>query len=401
MLTGRPDRDPGPGHSRLGETGRSLGRDAASLRGAARRRCAGRRGLREILRRLPRLRRAPAARRPARSSTERFLGLVSDQSLRTTIIAGRPDIGQPDWRSDAPGAPLTGQDVSDVVAWLAAQRPAHPGQPYAGGKTMTVSMTRRGLLLKLGLALNAVAGLALAVPIVGYLLSPARRKRMEEALTWIAISEPSPTSRRVRPEWRPSAIRRRSPGTAQTADIPCWVRRTGADAVPGLRRQLRPPRLPGPLVPAVEPVSVPVPRRRVLRRRRARRRSAAARPLPLRPPGRERPALDQGRHDADARGMPIASATGPRAPRAGCREEEIRRAPDPSDARLARRAAEARRRDPRDGGASGAAPLGELVVRLRQRRASRCSCSRSSPGICLALVYVPVGRRGVGTASRS
>ena len=60
-----------------------------------------------------------------------FLGLVSDQSLRTTIIAGRPDIGQPDWRSDASGAPLTDQDVSDVVAWLAAQRPAHPGQPYA------------------------------------------------------------------------------------------------------------------------------------------------------------------------------------------------------------------------------------------------------------------------------
>ncbi len=59
-----------------------------------------------------------------------FLGLVSDQSLRTTIIAGRPDIGQPDWRNDASGAPLTGQDVSDVVAWLAAQRPAHPGQPY-------------------------------------------------------------------------------------------------------------------------------------------------------------------------------------------------------------------------------------------------------------------------------
>jgi mono/diheme cytochrome c family protein len=61
-----------------------------------------------------------------------FLGLVSDQSLRTTIMAGRPDIGQPDWRSDAPGRALTAQDVSDVVAWLAAQRPALPGQPYPG-----------------------------------------------------------------------------------------------------------------------------------------------------------------------------------------------------------------------------------------------------------------------------
>jgi cytochrome c oxidase cbb3-type subunit III len=62
-----------------------------------------------------------------------FLGLVSDQGLRTTIIAGRPDIGQPDWKSDVSGRALTAEDVSDVVAWLAAQRPATPGQPYPGG----------------------------------------------------------------------------------------------------------------------------------------------------------------------------------------------------------------------------------------------------------------------------
>jgi len=62
-----------------------------------------------------------------------FLGLVSDQSLRTTVIAGRPDIAQPDWRGDVPGRPLTEPEVNDVVAWLAAQRPAAPGQPYPGG----------------------------------------------------------------------------------------------------------------------------------------------------------------------------------------------------------------------------------------------------------------------------
>lgn len=61
-----------------------------------------------------------------------FLGLVSDQGLRTTVIAGRPDIGQPDWRNDVPGRALTAQEVSDVVAWLSAQRPATPGQPYPG-----------------------------------------------------------------------------------------------------------------------------------------------------------------------------------------------------------------------------------------------------------------------------
>ena len=61
-----------------------------------------------------------------------FLGLVSDQGLRATIIAGRPDIGQPDWRNDAPGRVMTAQEVSDVVAWLSAQRPATPGEPYPG-----------------------------------------------------------------------------------------------------------------------------------------------------------------------------------------------------------------------------------------------------------------------------
>ncbi|MGH7973147.1 MAG: c-type cytochrome [Limisphaerales bacterium] len=59
-----------------------------------------------------------------------FLGLVSTQNLRTTVIVGVPGFGMPDWRSDVPGKPLTPQEVSDVVAWLAAQRPKFPGQAY-------------------------------------------------------------------------------------------------------------------------------------------------------------------------------------------------------------------------------------------------------------------------------
>jgi len=59
-----------------------------------------------------------------------FLALVNDQTLRTLIIAGRPDIGQPDWRGDIPEHPLTDQEVTDVVAWLASQRTQTPGQPY-------------------------------------------------------------------------------------------------------------------------------------------------------------------------------------------------------------------------------------------------------------------------------
>jgi cytochrome c oxidase cbb3-type subunit 3 len=59
-----------------------------------------------------------------------FLALVSDQDLRSTVIAGRPELGAPDWRNDLPGHPMSTQEISDVVSWLSAQRPAFPGQPY-------------------------------------------------------------------------------------------------------------------------------------------------------------------------------------------------------------------------------------------------------------------------------
>jgi len=60
-----------------------------------------------------------------------YLALVSDQNLRTTVIVGRPELGAPDWRGDVPGRPMSPQDVADVVAWLASQRPRFPGQPYS------------------------------------------------------------------------------------------------------------------------------------------------------------------------------------------------------------------------------------------------------------------------------
>jgi mono/diheme cytochrome c family protein len=55
-----------------------------------------------------------------------YLSLVSDQALRSLIIAGRPDLGHPDWRGYLPGKPLTAQDAADVVEWLATQRPKPP-----------------------------------------------------------------------------------------------------------------------------------------------------------------------------------------------------------------------------------------------------------------------------------
>ena len=59
-----------------------------------------------------------------------YLALVSDQGLRTIVIAGRPDLGQPDWKQVEPGQPLTDKDVSDIVAYLHSLRSETPGQPY-------------------------------------------------------------------------------------------------------------------------------------------------------------------------------------------------------------------------------------------------------------------------------
>jgi cytochrome c oxidase cbb3-type subunit III len=67
-----------------------------------------------------------------------FLALVSDPAMRSIIVAGRPDLGMPDWRHQLvnqpdvaqPGHPMSDQEVTDVVTWIASQRSQTPGQPY-------------------------------------------------------------------------------------------------------------------------------------------------------------------------------------------------------------------------------------------------------------------------------
>jgi mono/diheme cytochrome c family protein len=54
-----------------------------------------------------------------------FLALVSDQALRTAVIVGRSDLGMPDWRANISGQPMSPQEISDVVTWLASHRPAN------------------------------------------------------------------------------------------------------------------------------------------------------------------------------------------------------------------------------------------------------------------------------------
>lgn len=58
-----------------------------------------------------------------------YLGMVSDQYLRTITVAGRPELGCPDFRSRISGRAMTDDEVSNVTAWLASNRVDEFGQP--------------------------------------------------------------------------------------------------------------------------------------------------------------------------------------------------------------------------------------------------------------------------------
>jgi mono/diheme cytochrome c family protein len=54
-------------------------------------------------------------------SNPELLALISDQSVRTSVIVGRPDLGIPNWRTYSTQA-MSSREISDVVAWLSSQR---------------------------------------------------------------------------------------------------------------------------------------------------------------------------------------------------------------------------------------------------------------------------------------
>ena len=80
-----------------------------------------------------------------------YLRLVSDQSLRTTVIVGRPDLKKPDWRSNlsgqagqaSSGQVMTPQQISDVVSWMASLRGSSAVQESSEVKPATAVGERR------------------------------------------------------------------------------------------------------------------------------------------------------------------------------------------------------------------------------------------------------------------
>jgi Rieske Fe-S protein len=83
--------------------------------------------------------------------------------------------------------------------------------------------TRRAFLFKLSLLANGVVGAVLAVPILGYILGPALRKKDADD-SWISLGPLSDF-----PEGETRLATFRNPVTTEwdgkTGDLPCWVRR--------------------------------------------------------------------------------------------------------------------------------------------------------------------------------
>ena len=90
---------------------------------------------------------------------------------------------------------------------------------------MNSSNSRRAFLFKLSVLLNGAVGVVLAVPILGYLLGPAWKKRSSYD-SWVALGSVSEF-----PEGETRLVDYRNPVTTawdgQTGNVACWARRMG------------------------------------------------------------------------------------------------------------------------------------------------------------------------------
>ena len=89
-------------------------------------------------------------------------------------------------------------------------------------------LTRRGLFTKLSILFNGLVGIALAVPIVQFLLSAITRGRANAYLAWVPLG---PVSEFPEGETRLATFRNPyvTPTDGKTADTACWVRRIERD----------------------------------------------------------------------------------------------------------------------------------------------------------------------------
>jgi menaquinol-cytochrome c reductase iron-sulfur subunit len=89
--------------------------------------------------------------------------------------------------------------------------------------TLIDGLSRRGMLMKLGILLNAAVGIILAVPFVGYILSPLIRARKTGYDSWLSLGPLAqyPDGQTRLATYRNPVV---DPSDGETANIPCWVR---------------------------------------------------------------------------------------------------------------------------------------------------------------------------------
>lgn len=72
-----------------------------------------------------------------------YLALLDDQNLRSIVIAGHLDDDAPDWRSYIPNHPLSSQEITDIVAWMAAHRTPVSQQSIATPRTTPAGVPKK------------------------------------------------------------------------------------------------------------------------------------------------------------------------------------------------------------------------------------------------------------------
>lgn len=106
------------------------------------------------------------------------------------------------------------------------EKPRPPGAPEQTERVKMESVTRRTFLMNVGIALNAVVALAIATPVVAYVLGPVLRRK--DYLQWIAIGDVSEF-----PVGETKLIMFQNPFSdpwdGETAKIPAYVRRSAPD----------------------------------------------------------------------------------------------------------------------------------------------------------------------------
>ena len=84
-------------------------------------------------------------------------------------------------------------------------------------------MSRRMMLVKLGILFNAIVGAVLAVPIVRFLFSPVTREKKFGYASWLSLGrlEQFPAGQTRLATYRNPVV---NSWDGETADIACWVR---------------------------------------------------------------------------------------------------------------------------------------------------------------------------------